>query len=70
MRVPLTWLGEFVTVGTSAMVYPAAGLVHEARRHGAFTAEINLEATPASSAVDVAIQGAAEEILPDIAARL
>jgi len=60
----------FVTVGTSAMVYPAAGLVHEARRHGAFTAEINLEATPASSAVDVAIQGAAEEILPDIAARL
>ena len=39
----------FVTVGTSAIVYPAAGLVHEARRHGAFTAEINLEATPASA---------------------
>ncbi len=54
----------FLTVGTSSVVYPAAGLVHEAQRRGAFTAEINLEATPASSAVDVAIQGAAEEILP------
>ena len=53
----------FLTVGTSAIVYPAAGLVHEARRHGAFTAEINLEETPASSLVDVAIQGAAENVL-------
>jgi NAD-dependent deacetylase len=56
----------FVTVGTSAIVYPAAGLVHDARRHGAFTAEVNLEATPASPAVDVAIQGKAEEILSAI----
>ena len=54
----------FLTVGTSSVVYPAAGLMHEAQRRGAFTAEINLEATPASSAVDLAIQGAAEEILP------
>jgi NAD-dependent deacetylase len=54
----------FLTVGTSAVVYPAAGLVHHARARGAFTAEINLEATPASSLVDVAIQGGAEEILP------
>ena len=56
----------FLTVGTSAIVYPAAGLVHDARRRGAFTAEINLEATPASSAVDVAIQGRSEEVLPAI----
>ena len=54
----------FITAGTSAVVYPAAGLVHEARRHGAFTAEINPEITPASDVVDVAIQGGAEEILP------
>ncbi len=54
----------FLTIGTSAVVYPAAGLVHEARSRNAFTAEINLEATPASAAVDVAIHGAAEEILP------
>lgn len=57
----------FLTVGTSAIVYPAAGLVHEARRHGAFTAEINLEETPASGSVDVAIHGGAEAILPRIA---
>jgi NAD-dependent deacetylase len=54
----------FVTVGTSAVVYPAAGLVHEAKRRGAFTAEINLDATPASTSVDLAIHGAAETILP------
>jgi NAD-dependent deacetylase len=56
--------GVFVTVGTSALVYPAAGLVHEAARRGAFTVEINAEPTPVSTAVDLAIQGAAEEILP------
>jgi NAD-dependent deacetylase len=57
----------FLTIGTSAVVYPAAGLVYEARGRGAFTAEINLEATPASDAVDLAILGAAEEILPRVA---
>jgi NAD-dependent deacetylase len=56
----------FLTVGTSAIVYPAAGLVHEAKRRGAFTAEINREETEASSVVDVAITGRAEEILPAI----
>jgi NAD-dependent deacetylase len=60
----------FLTVGTSAIVHPAAGLVHEARRRGAFTVEINLDPTPASPAVDVALQGPAEQILSDIAARL
>jgi NAD-dependent deacetylase len=57
----------FLTVGTSALVYPAAGLVHDARQHGAFTAEINLEETPASTAVDITIHGNAEQILPAIA---
>jgi NAD-dependent deacetylase len=59
----------FLTVGTSALVYPAAGLVHEARDRGAFTAEINLEATPASPAVDLAIRGPADQLLPNIAQR-
>ena len=53
----------FITVGTSALVYPAAGLVSEARGKGAFTAEINLEETPASDMVDLSLQGPAEEIL-------
>jgi NAD-dependent deacetylase len=60
----------FLAVGTSSVVYPAAGLLHEARSHGAFTAEINLETTPASTAVDLAIHGAAEDILPLIASRM
>lgn len=60
----------FMTVGTSSLVYPAAGLVQHAKARGAFTAEINLEATPASSAVDLAIQGGAEAILPEVAAHL
>jgi NAD-dependent deacetylase len=58
----------FLTIGTSASVYPAASFLHAARRHGAFTAEINLETTPASSMVDVAIQGPAEEVLDAIEA--
>jgi NAD-dependent deacetylase len=57
----------FLTVGTSAVVYPAAGLVQQARMARAFTAEINMEETPASSTVDVALHGPAEEILPALA---
>jgi NAD-dependent SIR2 family protein deacetylase len=56
----------FVTVGTSALVYPAAGLLHEARRAGAMTAEINAEPTSASALVDVTIAGGAEDILPQL----
>ena len=57
----------FLTVGSSSLVYPAAGLVHDARQHGAFTAEINLEETDASAAVDLTVRGRAEEILPALA---
>jgi NAD-dependent deacetylase len=56
----------FLTIGTSAVVYPAAGLARQAQSRGAFTAEMNLEETPASSVVDLAILGAAEEVLPHI----
>jgi len=56
----------FLTIGTSAVVYPAAGFVDEARAKGAFTVEINTETTPASSCVDLSLIGPAEEILPSI----
>jgi len=56
----------FLTVGTSALIYPAAGLVNGARRKGAFTIEINLEATPASEMVDLSVQGPAELILQKV----
>lgn len=53
----------FLTIGTSAIVYPAAGLVSEARRRGALTVEINPYETPASGRVDVTIRMPAEEAL-------
>jgi NAD-dependent deacetylase len=60
----------FITVGTSAVVYPAAGFIHAARQNGAFTVEINPEATPASSSVDLVLRGPAETVLPEVMARL
>lgn len=56
----------FIAAGTSAVVYPAAGFIDAARARGAFTAEINLEPTPASSSVDVAIHAPAEDVLAAI----
>ncbi|ENO8414947.1 NAD-dependent protein deacylase [Vibrio mimicus] len=39
----------FVSIGTSGVVYPAAGFVHDARMHGAHTIEINLEPSAVES---------------------
>jgi NAD-dependent deacetylase len=57
----------FLTIGTSSIVHPAAGFVHEAARRGAFTVEINPDQTPASDLVDLVIRAAAEDILPALA---
>ena len=54
----------FISAGTSSVVYPAAGLIHEARRAGAFTVEINPVATEAAPHVDLVISAPAEEVLP------
>jgi NAD-dependent deacetylase len=56
----------FLSVGTSSVVYPAAGLIAAAKARGAFTVEVNPETTEAQ--VDVALAGPAEEILPRLAA--
>ena len=56
----------FITVGTSAVVYPAAGFIEQAKQNGAFTVEINPEPTPATRSVDLALQGGAETILPQV----
>jgi NAD-dependent deacetylase len=56
----------FLAVGTSAVVYPAAALAAEAASRGAFTVEINPEATPATAAVDLAIPGPAEQVLHSV----
>ena len=60
----------FLAIGTSSVVYPAAGLVHEAAHAGVFTAEINVEATEASTSVNVSLQAPAEVLLQEIDAAL
>lgn len=55
-----------LVVGTSAVVYPAAGLIVFSRRAGAAVIEVNLEPTPLSGAVDVALYGKAGEIVPKL----
>jgi len=54
----------FLVIGTSAVVYPAAGLVPFAKQSGAVVIEINPEATAFSETVDFALQGPAGEVLP------
>lgn len=51
-------------VGTSAIVYPAAGLPEYARRAGAYLVEVNPEPTPLSEMCDEVLEGKAGEVLP------
>lgn len=51
-------------VGTSAVVYPAAGLAPYARRAGAKVIEINIDVTPATAVADLSLRGPSGEILP------
>lgn len=53
-------------IGTSGIVYPAAAFAALAKQAGAFVAEVNLDSTPNSQVVDVAIQGRAKEIVPEL----
>jgi NAD-dependent deacetylase len=55
-----------LVIGTSAVVYPAAGLVPLAGASGAKTIEVNLEATPHSQAVDYSFVGLAGTVLPQL----
>lgn len=51
-------------IGTSGVVYPAAGFASLAKEAGAFVAEINLDETPHTSLVDLSLRGRAKEIVP------
>lgn len=51
-------------IGTSALVYPAAGLPEIARTAGAFVCEVNPEKTPLSDLCDESLMGRAGEVLP------
>lgn len=60
----------FMSVGTSAQVYPAAGFIHAAARMGAKTVEVNKDSTPISAMVDWALHGRAGEVLPEVVRRM
>jgi len=53
-----------LVVGTSAVVYPAAGLVPLAKSAGAKVIEINVDETQFSSLVDFSLRGPSGELLP------
>jgi NAD-dependent deacetylase len=54
----------FLVIGTSGVVYPAAGFASAAKEVGALVIEINLESTPQSDLVDLSLQGRAKDIVP------
>ncbi len=56
----------FLIIGTSAVVYPAAGLADLAKSRGARVVEINIAETPVSHRVDASLRGTAAEILPQL----
>ena len=51
-------------IGTSGVVYPAAGFASVAKQAGAFVAEINPDQTPHSETVDVSLKGRAKDLVP------
>jgi len=53
-----------LAIGTSALVYPAAGLPALAQRHGAWFAEINPQPTPLTPTADLVVARAAGLALP------
>lgn len=53
-----------LVIGTSGVVYPAAGFASVAKETGAYVVEINLDPTPQSSLVDVSLQGRAKDLVP------
>lgn len=57
-------------LGTSGVVYPAAGLPRQAKNSGAFVAEINTDTTELSELCDATIRGKTGEILPKIEQRV
>jgi NAD-dependent deacetylase len=55
-----------LVIGTSAVVYPAAGIITISQSAGAKIIEINPEETFLSPAVDYFMEGKAGEVLPDL----
>jgi NAD-dependent deacetylase len=58
----------FLLIGTSAVVYPAAGLAQIAKASGARVVEINIAETVLSDGIDEFLQGPSGELLPQLIA--
>jgi NAD-dependent deacetylase len=56
----------FFSIGTSALVHPAASLPLIAKRHGATLIEINPERTPLSELADYCFEAKSGEVLPQL----
>ena len=54
----------FLSIGTSSLVYPAAGLAEEALRRGATVIEVNPGRTELSDVASLALAGPSGELLP------
>ncbi len=53
-----------LVIGTSGVVYPAAGFASVAKEVGALVIEINLESIQQSNLVDLSLQGRAKDLVP------
>jgi len=60
----------FFSIGTSAVVYPAAALPEIAKRNAAYIVEINPDKTPITQIVDLYFPTSASDVLPVIIASL
>lgn len=56
----------FLSIGTSSLVYPAAGLAEIAREADAITAEVNPNPTDHSDNFEIAVRGQAGHVLPEL----
>ena len=56
----------FLSIGTSSLVYPAAGLADVAGTHGALRVEVNPNPTELASSFDFALAGKSGVILPEL----
>jgi NAD-dependent deacetylase len=60
----------FFSIGTSAVVYPAASLPLTAKQQGAYLVEVNPEPTPLTDRADEFLKGASGVILPALVERI
>jgi NAD-dependent deacetylase len=56
----------FLSIGTSSLVYPAAGLADVAGKYGALRVEVNPNPTLQASSFDFALSGKSGVILPEL----